>query len=321
MEDLQAETLIQAAQEAAQEAALVACWEQWRSLGALAGAYGPQEATAIVDPEALVLLSLFIRDRERRLDDFLGWWAAVGSPLLSVQRLQNLAQRLPESVQERTGAFARLAVEAGDRRWRRHQGSSNGLNLVPRKGKGVDHLSLYEAPTLMLRLRAGFGVGAKADLLTYLLGLHGARITTREATEALGYTDVALRRAAQEMILARFIEEIPGRPAHYAADPAAWKPLLQSETRGDARQPQWRHWAGIFAFLTGVLAWTDQGKEAEWSPYVWASRARDLGERHRHALDAIRLRLPEADRHRGPAYLSAFVDTVEELAEWVKIHV
>ena len=325
VDEAQAGALVQRVEQTAREAALVVCWEQWRSLGAFAGAYGVRRATSIIDPEALVLLSLLLRDAERRLDDFLGWWASSGATLLSVQRVHNLARGFPERVQERLGAFARLATEAGDRRWTRHQTEAGEFALTPREGKGAEHLALYEAPALVLRLRAGFGVGAKADLLAFLLGIDGERASTKEAAEALGYTEVAVRTAAQEMTLARFVEETPERPVRYAADPEAWAGLL-GFGGGDRppeeydSSPRWRYWAGVFAFLADVLAWVETGREADWSPYVWSSRARDLSERHRKALDVVRLRCPDAERQRGAAYLSAFAGSVQDVAEWALQH-
>ena len=321
----QAGALVRKAEQAAREAALVACWEQWRGLGAFAGASGSHRgAASIVDPEALVLLSLLIRDEERRLDDFLGWWATAGARLLSVQRARNLARRFPERARDRLGAFARLAAEAGDRRWRRHRAEGGAFALAPREGKGADRLALYEGPALVLRLRAGFGVGAKADLLAFLLGKGGERAGVKEAAEALGYTEVAVRAAAQEMALARFVEEGPARPARYAADPEAWAGLLGfgggGPQGGGGAPPAWRHWAGVFAFLAGVLAWAEAGREAAWSPYVWGSRARDLWERHGRGLDAARLRAPDAERHRGGAYLGAFAEAAQAVAEWVPRH-
>lgn len=323
--DDQTGALVWQAEQDVREAALVVCWEQWRSLGAFAGAYGPRRAASIVDPEALVLLSLLLRDEERRLDDFLGWWATAGATLLSVQRMHNLAKQFPERARERLGAFAQLATEAGDRRWTRHQAEAGEFTLAPREGKGTERLALYEAPALILRLRAGFGVGAKADLLAFLLGLHGERASTKEAAEALGYTDVAVRTAAQEMVLAQFVEATPDRPVLYAADPEAWAGLLgfgggSGSQEGYDAPPRWQHWAGVFAFLADVLAWVEAGREAGWSPYVWSSRARDLCERHRKGLDVIGLRCVDAERHRGTAYLSAFARSIRDVAEWVRRH-
>lgn len=296
------------------ETVLATCWAQWRSLGAFAEGSTLYQPHSVIDPEALVLLSLLLRERERRLDDLLGWWASVGATLLSVQRTHNLARHFPLLVQQRLGAFARLASEAGDRRWQRHQ-TKDDFTLSPRAGKGAAQPDLSEAPALLLRLRAGLGVGAKADLLALLLGLRGERITTKAAAEATGYTDVAIRTAAQEMGRARFIETTSERPARYMADPEAWAALLGfSEEKA---WPRWHYWAETYAFLADVLRWEAEGRAAEWSAYVWSSRARDLMERHGRTFDLLRLPRPDAERHRGAAYLGAFIDAVQQLMSWI----
>lgn len=316
---------VRSAEEAAREAALAACWGQWGALGALASApeRGAAQGPAIVDPEALVLLSLLMRDDERRLDDFLGWVAEVGPSLLSVQRMQNLAADFPAQAQSRMGDFARLAAEAGDRRWRPHQAELAELELAPRAGKGTERLALRVPAALVLRLRAGFGVGAKADLLALLLGLPEQRVTIRDAAEALRYSEVALRTAAQEMVLAGFVTEASGRPARYAADAEAWGRLLHWKVdraaTGGGGGPRWQHWAGAFAFLAAVRAWARAGQEAAWSPYVWSSRARDLCERHGRVLEVARVQVDRA-QHRGVAYLGAFSRIVREVSAWVRAH-
>lgn len=313
--------------ETAREAVLFVVWEQWHSLGSLATPVGKRRASSIVDPEALVLCSLILRDEERRLDDFLGWWAEEGASLLSVQRMLNLAERFPGQAGVRLGAFAGLAADAGHKRWRRHAvstGETTGL-LKPRGGKGSDGLDLVDSPTLMLRLRAGFGVGAKADLLTFLIGNGGAYASVREAAQAISYTGAAVRNAAQEMVLAQFIEETDSRPTEYAADVRLWAELLQFNKRSEhipgthdqAIGPPWRYWEHVLAFLTGILEWARIGAQEDWSPYILSSRARDLYARHKMAFKANRIHVPDPGDHRGTAYLSAFEVTVSRLRDWI----
>ena len=50
--------------------AMAVAWAQWSALTTMAVPAGPR-ARAMVDPEALVLLSLAVRGRERRLDDLV----------------------------------------------------------------------------------------------------------------------------------------------------------------------------------------------------------------------------------------------------------
>src|SRR5579871_2660153 len=69
---------------------LSALWAQWDAIGGLAS--GAVMAHKIVDPEALVLTSLFFQDDEPRLRDILYAWVEVrdNAPLLSVRRMRTL---------------------------------------------------------------------------------------------------------------------------------------------------------------------------------------------------------------------------------------
>lgn len=127
------------------------------------------------------------------------------------ERTKTLAQSFPPPVQDRLREFAYLALEAGDRRWR-SCAADEAPNLTARPGKGSDAPRLTPAPVLMLRLRAGFGVSAKADVLTYLLGIGGNLATVQSMAEATGYTEATARGAASDMALADLIREAEGRP-------------------------------------------------------------------------------------------------------------
>ena len=68
--------------------------------------------------------------------------------------------------------FSRYAVAAGDRRWTRLARPPSSVSAAPR-GKPFGTIRLAAGPALMLRLRAGFGVGSKADVLAFLLAAGG----------------------------------------------------------------------------------------------------------------------------------------------------
>ena len=304
----------------ASESAVRTCWAQWVALGSPASAANDAPASAILDPEALVALSLHVQEHERRLADLVRWWARVGSPLTSVQRFQSVAARLPEGAGERVlSAFASQAAEAGDRRWSRHAGGSGAAAAAPTRAKGPDEPTLTEGSTLWLRLRAGFGVGAKADTLAFLLGIDGAWASTRRIAFATGYSTVAARSAASEMALARFVRETSERPAQYSAPVEAWSPVLAPT--GAAPLPPWRFWSEIFAFLAGAIDWAEQAASPE-APgaHVLASRARDLMEKHARAFHADRVPVPRPDAYRGLQAVDGLLETTRVLTDWVEEH-
>jgi hypothetical protein len=307
----------------AAETAVEAAWTQWSALTTAAVPVSDRRVWTIVDPEALVLLSLAVRDRERRLNDLLAAWARVGAPLLSVQRLKTLAKEFPRAVQEQVSDFARYATDAGDRRWRAHAAGLGEMSgLEPRK-KDIGSLRLIEGPALMLRLRAGIGVGAKADLLAFLLGLHGGAADLKAITVAAGYTDRAMRTAAEEMALARFIHQVQGPPNAHRADHQAWAQVLDVQRLDSTPEPRpsippWRFWAVAFAFLAEVKFWAQQAEQEGWSAYVASSRARDMVDSHRHRLRYVQWHLPEPVAARGAEYLEVFGRLVEQASNWTK---
>lgn len=308
------------------EAATEAAWRQWAVLGSTGlvdrdSGDCEREAT-ILDPEALLLASLALLPHEQRLGDFLAWWAETGAALLSVQRTRTLLTSMPaalvddEPVAEALAAFAASAGAAGDRRWRRYAGETP---LEGRPGKGAERPVLTAPAALLLRLRAGFGVSAKADLLAVLLGLEGRPATVKALAEATGYSTVAVRAALEEMALARFVAATGDYPAAYVVREAErWGALLFPETGSSpaSSTPAWGYWAPVYGFLLDVVVW---GRRAGgWSVYVASSRARDLLERRGPSLRPIGLDLPEA--RPGAEYLHVFDRAARAVVDWAYRH-
>jgi hypothetical protein len=309
--------------ELAGETAVQVAWAQWSSLTAAAVSVDQPRVWSIIDPEGLILLSLAVRDRERRLDDLLAGWARIGASLVSIQRLKTLAKDYPAAVREQLSDFARYAAEAGDRRWRSHIAERGGIPGNQPRRKDLGPLRVVEGPTLMLRLRAGIGVGAKADLLGFLLGLGGAAADLKTIALATGYTGRAMRTAAEEMALARFIQEIEGPPTSYRADPQAWASVLQVyrlDPTAASRPsiPAWRFWSVAFSFLAAVIHWEREAVREGWSSYVASSRARDLMEAHRRRLRYVDVAVAAVTDARGAAYLESFREIVERVSTWAR---
>jgi hypothetical protein len=292
-------------------------WAQWSAVTTMAVPAGVR-ARAMVDPEALVLLSLMVRGREKRLDDLVLGWARGASTLLSVQRITSLAEGFPPGVREGLADFARAAADAGNRRWRPH--AAEGAEPAPaRRGKPVGAPRLADAPALMLRLRAGFGVGTKADLLAFLLALRGSEASVSAMAGATGYSGRALRTAAEEMVLAGFVKRGEGAPVAYYADHKAWAGPLQLRPLSTVRGPEvptWRYWAAVFAFLADVAAWAAEAEADGWSSYVASSRARDLVEDHARPLRAAKLRLPDPHSPGGAAFLEDMERGMQHVHAW-----
>lgn len=342
------------------QALLTVAWRQWRVLGA--GAVGrPAEGEgsrrvndprrhvhALVDPEALVLVSLVLLDHERRLGDLLHDWGARNSDLLSVQRMKNLETDYPAAVRgplsHRVAWFAAVARDQGkDLRWRSLAESWSGPS-GSRPGEladGRDNLPvpgafdtrafgahapvgaqtktravrarLVAGATLMLRLRLGLGVGVKADLVSFLLARADERATIREISDATRYTVAAVRRAADDLAAARLIESLDGQPAAYRVTYDAWAPLLGLRDR----PPRWASWHERFQFASEFILWADTARERPLSTYAFGANGRDLLERNRPAFE--RDQVAVWSTHSPVQDWGAFVGRcVRSLASWME---
>jgi hypothetical protein len=208
-------------------------------------------------------------------------------------------------------------VAGGDRRW---------LTLVAdnatagrERWKDPGPVQLVEPPTLMLRLRAGIGVGAKADILAFLLGVRGAA-EMRVLSTATGYTARAVRSAATDMALARFIHAIEGPPTTYLADRPAWARLLEvnrlDRPAPSADLPPWHFWSVAFEFLTALIEWSETAERNGWTAYVASSHARDLLKTSQRRLRYLHLPVPAPSTSGGAEFLPLLERFTNDVARW-----
>ncbi|MBW3571553.1 MAG: hypothetical protein KY467_10635 [Gemmatimonadetes bacterium] len=313
-----AAALVRSIGERARRTGTEVAWAQWSALTSAAAPAGGRRPRAVVDPEALVLLSLTLRGRDARLDDLVFACARRSSALLSVQRMMSLAETFPLATREALGGFA---AEAGDRRWRAHAGPApEARTPAPTP---LAPVRLTSGPALLLRLRAGFGVGAKADLLGFLLGLRGAAASVSLMAAATAYSGRAMRTAAEEMALAGFIERMDTAPVTYVADHTAWAGVLRLfrlTASPTPEVPQWRYWSVVFAFLAEVDCWAREADEEGWSGYHASSRARDLVADHARAVQLAGLRLFDPHSGGGTAFLDDLAAEMDRVHAWCVKH-
>jgi len=281
------------ASAALDEALLEQLWHQWRALGASATLANPHEGDqAVVDPEALLLVSLLYAYREPRLGDLLADWAMHNVDLLSVQRLRNLTHGYPAELREhldtRLGWFAEIATtDGGDPRWkplRRPMDDRDAIPLRSGHGRRAVRAPLAHASSLMLSLRLGLGVAAKADLVAFLLASQEWN-TVRRIADAVGYTVSAIRTGVEELAEAGWVELRHGQPAHFRARWSRWGTLLRI-TEPDA--PRWGYWHQRFQYVTAVAALCEDLNrhltEGTASAYAAGVAMRQLLEQHRTTL-------------------------------------
>ena len=172
---------------------------------------------------------------------------------------------------------------------------------------------LLEPAALTLRIRMGIGVGIKADILSFLLGIGGAWASVKDIAVATHYSNRAIRRAADELVAARLMHSKAETPTQYRVSPKPWTQLLQMKEP----LPSWRYWQAVFAFVAHLLECVEE-KKFKAASYLASTQARDLFEQHRSAFSWNQISVPDPKEFRGTEYLDGFQDTVLKLAHWLE---
>lgn len=156
-------------------------WQQWSALG-VAGTNSCD--TVVIDLEALLLLTGVLSDSDPRLrDEALDWCSKCGD-LISRPRLKQL---LSAAASETRDAFGEFAGTLGSIAEVDLPGADKARALGVRLS-GKSRLADLSSPALLnLRARSIFGLGARADLLTALLGSKAPSWSAPELVH-VGYT-------------------------------------------------------------------------------------------------------------------------------------
>jgi hypothetical protein len=294
------------------ESVIEALWVQWGSLGSLVDS--DRNAHALIDPEALLLMSLTLRHNERRLWDVLASWAKHGSKLFSLQRVKNLQDKYPDLTKERLAEFARRArTEGNDFRWRSLAGAEVGP-AARNQDLWEAYPRVWQPSALMLQMRLGIGVGVAADLLSFLISLGGDWAGARRIAQAIDYSVYSIRRVADNMASAQLIERTQAKPVQFRAKVGLWQELssLAEEL------PEWRFWHQVYSFAAKIIIASERGEWNDLSPYLLSSRLRDLAEDHQDAYILNRIDYPDPRKHAGDEYLPVFAESLVNLATWIR---
>ena len=301
--------------EQAQRLLVDLAWTQWSVLSPLISA-SAKPACATIDPEALVILSLLGEPYERRLRDATTAWMSEGVRLVSLQRARSLAARLPDSSQHVLEAFAAIATNSGDHRWKRYVTKEGEAKNAASRAKTTGPIRLDAPPAIMLRLRAGFGAGTKADVLTMLLGTDHP-VTLRAISSGLSYGTRPLRIAIDDMVTAGFVERIDTSPVTFRALTQQWNSVLNgglNEVPATQGFPSpWLPWADVAVFMAFLLDWSKHAVTSKWSEYIAASRVRDVVDQRvtPAMVQAMSLRLPGDGDQWDTETFGALLTTVD----------
>lgn len=202
-------------------------WRQWSALG-IAGRHTAPE-TRVVDPEALILLTMRVARYDGRLFDAVLQWMQLNGSFLNVQRLLNLSRQADPVSRAALSATAEILGKHLRQapKWRRLAtmyampeatpyfrlrdgrdqpllaapdevfGRHGLLRTPPRERNLARAFPRRGTPTLLLRLRALCGVNIRCELLC-LLGA-GEEIHPLRAARLVGQSPGSIRTTLVEM--------------------------------------------------------------------------------------------------------------------------
>jgi hypothetical protein len=321
-------------------------WRQWGQVGLASASVEPRDGW-IVDPEALLLLSSTYARHDPRLLDEIMDWLLKNANFVNIPRLKSLLRRFEFSGQPVIAALA-ATVMAENRRlnWRipllRSDVESEVLFLdatgsaLPdfgppdpaflssgfRRGKvelrGLSRRFNAVMPECaLLRLRALFGVSARADVMLYLL-THDVAHPSGIARHT-GFSQKTVQDTLVDMSASMFVHtvQVEGRMKHYFVQKEDRSCFLHHSEKPDL-MPQWVTWPPIFRALEILLTELRRMESQTLSDLLLASELRRLTGRIQplmHQADKSQ-GFSDPSRCPGVSYTLVFQEEIEKwLAE------
>jgi hypothetical protein len=257
-------------------------WRQWSALGVSGAVYSTDRP--IIDPEALLLFStVFARYDARLFDEMLDWLLSHGN-LLNMQRLGNVRKKYPrfgddrvlaacaellgekailkkwQSVQELVEQYiGRLQVEplfklktgesaphfgGVDYRFQKYGLSRSQYVRSAKSLRPLDNLPAC----LLVKLRALFGVNARAEVMNYLL-THDEAHPAAIAKETYFFKKTIQDCLNEMEVSGQIRSRMPGREKQFLLT-KGWN-FLYAQPHSDL-VPQWIDWPALFNLLIQV---------------------------------------------------------------------
>jgi hypothetical protein len=223
-------------------------WNQWSVLG-VAGA-GEIKDMSLVDPEALILLSVKFTGEDMRLADEMLTWLEANGALINTKRLMNLSKQYEFSVNRMLAGMAEY-VSASHVNWKRltqvdygaedelefgsvrksqakQDGNfaKHGVYRAGYKNRGLSSgFNFSQKNALLLRLRSLLVMNAHCEILCYYAD--GRSIHASKAARDLGYSQKAIQETLASMEQSAGVSSYQdGKNKCYKINAALWQSLI-----------------------------------------------------------------------------------------------
>lgn len=320
---------------------LALLWRQWSAIGV--SGYSGSEETTVVDPEAILLLTLTVARYDERLFNEVLDWLAVNGEYLNVQRLQSLIKQFDFQAKAEMSAVAELLGQKSSvaLKWKKLASryaedeeqplfymkdgrtmpkpkdcdeifKRHGFLRSPVKMRNLSQPFPREGmATLLLRLRALLGVNLRCEILC-LLGsvdeIHPALIA-----KVIGQNPRSTQNVLAEMVLSGVVQvRTSAREKAYSLAPEVLDRLLRPEGL-----TPWQNSVPLFRALEILWLGLADPKRQNLDPLMLASEWRRLAKEMQALFGAAGMGQPlrEGSSYPGEKYYEVFQEDVRKVLE------
>jgi len=315
-------------------------WRQWAALGV--SGYTDAEELKVVDPEALLLLTLTVGRYDARLFDEVLDWLDVNGPFINVQRLQNLLKQYNFQAKVQISAVAEWLGRKSSYalKWKKLASAyrldeveslflmkngtpfpqpnnldktfyRHGFWRTSIKTRGLAQSFPSEGmPALLLRLRALLGVNVRCEILCLLGGVDEIHPST--IAKLIGHAPRTTQNTLSEMLRSGVVQvRTKGREKIYSL----WPGVLDDLLRPEGKPTPWVNSAPLFRTLEILWLGVADPKRQNLDELMLASEWRRLAREMRPLLGDAGWGQPLRDDSlfKGEQYVEVFRDDVMSL--------
>ena len=318
-------------------------WRQWSTLGTYTTT--PSYAAAAIDPEALICATTWFARYSPRLFDEAMDWLSINDGLISIDRLKSIAGLFSSDTRAVLGATLDYLWEAEGKakfkgkstRWEKERpkrketlfrswpargepfgGKGDGFFLrwgfkrSPVELRGMSSSpNLENAANLRFILRDLFGLGVRAEVVTYLIVV--GRGNSSQVAKAVTQNQRAVYAILDDFARGGFADKREaGREIVFTLNAERWSRFV--ELKGESRFIQW---ANVFSALQEILVDRIENEKAYGSPYLASSRFREISPRiiRRLANAGAMSPIPDSRKFPGEEFNAAFLGYIEKTTD------
>jgi hypothetical protein len=257
-------------------------WGLWEELG-VSGVVPRHHGDVFIDPEPLIVFTALHGNLDPRLrDESIDWVISYGS-YVSKARIKSLRRDWSAEADSSFAAYSATVNKHADLGW--PDDHRQALTFRPRARAVLKDLTA--GPLISLRIRAMFGVSARAELIRVFVSRPDTTFTATELAQETNYVRRQVIRALDSLQFAGLVRPFrAGANTRYAlARPN------DVETIVATRPARFPHWGSIFGLFHDLLGLLEQGARS--GTVEAAVAARHFIEEHGIELERNEIAIPQ----------------------------